>query len=91
MAVWRKLGAILLARLVDDRLATQLYETARKEDLEPSEEAERFNVTVAAIKAARSRLRYHGQIVLAESDAQEELRMKAVRQQASTQSEEGTP
>ncbi|HTB74639.1 MAG TPA: hypothetical protein VK762_15425 [Polyangiaceae bacterium] len=91
MAVWRKLGAILLARLVDDPLATQLYETARKEDLEPSEEAARFNVTVADIKAARARLRYHGQIVLDEWNAQEDLRMKAVRQQASTQSEEGTP
>ena len=91
LAVRRKLGALLLVRLADDPLATQLYLNATKEDLEPSEEAARFNVTVAAIKAAHARLRYHGQILLAEWEAQEELRMKAVREQARTQSEEGTP
>ena len=91
LEVQRKLGALLLDRLGDDRLATQLYETATKEDLEPSEEAERFNVPVAAIKAARLRLRYHGQIVLAEWNAKEERRMSAVREQARTQGEEGTP
>src|ERR1700722_18544964 len=63
LAVLRKLGERLLAGLGSDPLARQLYETATREDLDPAEEAARFGRTPKEIKAAHTRLAYHGQIV----------------------------
>ena len=57
LAVWRKLGERVLARLGSDWLAAQLYERAMKEDLDPAEEATRLNRAPAEIKAAHLRLR----------------------------------
>lgn len=91
LAVLRKLGERVLARLGDDRLARQLYEAAMTEDLDPSEEEARFHSTAAEIKAAHQRLRYHGRSVLDEWDASEKRRMNALREQARRQQEEGTP
>ena len=91
LALRRKLGERVLARLGSDLFARQLYETAMKEDLDPAEEAARFNRTPKEIKAAHARLAYHARIVHDEWDASEERRMKALRQQARTQREEDTP
>jgi hypothetical protein len=57
LALLRKLGEPVLARLGSDLLARQLYETAMKEDLDPSEEAARFQRTAKEIKAAHERPR----------------------------------
>jgi DNA-directed RNA polymerase specialized sigma24 family protein len=89
--VLRKLGELVLARLGSDSLPRQIYETALKEDLDPSEEAARFHCTVGEIRAAHARIKYHGRIVLDEWNASEERRMKTLRDRTKRQSEEGTP
>jgi hypothetical protein len=91
LTLLRKLGERVLARLGSDLFARQLYETAMKEDLDPAEEAARFRRTPKEVKAAHTRLAYHGRLVRDEWDASEERRMKALRQQARTQREEDTP
>jgi len=91
LAVLRKLGDRLLARLEDNPLARQICETGLKEDLEPAEEEKRFHRTHAEIKAAHDRIKYHAGIVLNEWNASEERRMKALRERATDKTEEDTP
>jgi hypothetical protein len=91
LAVLRMLGERVLARLGEDTLARQLYETAMKEDLDPAEEAARFQRSVPEIRAARERIRYHSRIVLDEWNASEERRKNAAGPQARIENREGTP
>jgi hypothetical protein len=91
LALHRRLGEQLLARLPSDSLARKLYENAMKEDLDPSEEAIRFGRTIAEIRAARAQLKYHGRIVLGEWNESEERRMKSVRKPARTEDKGDTP
>jgi DNA-directed RNA polymerase specialized sigma24 family protein len=91
LEVSRMLGDRVLARLGDDPRARQLFEFAMKEDLDPSEQAERLGCSVDEVRAAAKRLRYHGRLVLAEWNAGEERRMQSLQEQATTTNEEGIP
>ena len=91
LAVQRMLGERMMARLEEGGRAAQVFDLAMREDLEPAEMATRLKCSVDEIKAAKKQLAYHARIVRDEWTLSEERRMRALREDARKQTEEGTP
>jgi DNA-directed RNA polymerase specialized sigma24 family protein len=85
----RTLGERVLGRLPASSRARQLFELMSREDMTPSEAAERLGCTVAEVHAAEKQLKYYGRLVRDEWEKSEERRLTGLRERARRSGEEG--
>ena len=90
-ATRKMLGGRLLDRMKDDADARVYFELVQTRDLEPSEIAAALTWTVDKVHLVRKRFVYHAQAIHQEWQDGEARRMKALREQATTESKGEAP